>query len=300
MTRKKLIGLLIRVLVVLVVLGAAGFQLWWEFVGFEEFDAEFYLGPKVSYDVQRYAGVLADYVDDRGMVAYAALQAQRKQLDNFVRSMASLNRTEYDAWDTPTQIAFWINAYNALTLKVIIDHYPIQPGLIGGQVYPNSSIRQIPGAWTKTQFLVMGKRMTLDGIEHEVLRAEFKEPRIHVAMVCAAMSCPPLRNEPYVAARLDQQFDDQARRFLAGGGNFRVDRAAGVVHLSSIFTWFGEDFAAAYRADAGFGDHDDTVRAVLNYIRQYVSESDARYLQAGEFTVSYLDYDWSLNEQTSR
>ena len=297
MTRKKRSILLISLLVALVVLAAVAFQLWKEFVGFERFDEAFYEGDQVSYNRELWEATLGEHVDDRGMVAYAQLKVHPMHLHAYVRSLASLTRQEYDAWSRSEQIAFWINAYNALTLKLIIDHYPIEPGLVAGEIYPASSIRQIPGAWTKVQFLVMGEKMTLGEIEHQQLRATFNQPEIHVALVCAAMSCPPLRNEPYVGARLDQQFDDQARRFLAGQGNFRVDRDAGVVYLSSIFSWFGEDFTSGYRADFGFGEHDDNVRAVLNYVSRYVSEADARDLLAGQFTVAYLDYDWSLNEQ---
>ena len=293
MARKKRSILLISFLLVMVVLAAAAFQLWREFVGFRQFDEAFYEGQDVPYDVERFAAVLGEHVDEDGMVSYAALKARPEQLNNFVRSMASLTQGEYDAWSKDQQIAFWINAYNALTLKVIVDHYPIQPGLIGGQVYPDSSIRQIPGVWTKVQFLVMGRKLTLDEIERQTLRTAFNEPRIHVALVCAAMSCPPLRNEPYVAARLDAQFDDQARRFLADDRNFRVDHDAGVVYLSSIFDWFGDDFASIHQDDFSFGD------PVLNYVSQYVSEADGRNLPGGRFTVTYLDYDWSLNEQSA-
>ena len=297
MTRKKRSILLISLLVALVVLAAVAFQLWKEFVGFERFDEAFYEGEQVSYHGELWEVTLGEIVDDRGMVAYAQLKAHPIHLHAHVRSLAGLTRAEYDAWTKAEQIAFWINAYNALTLKLIIDHYPIEPGLVAGEIYPASSIRQIPGAWTKVQFLVMGEKMTLDEIEHQQLRAVFAEPRIHVALVCAAMSCPPLRNERYVGAKLDAQFDDQARRFLAQPGNFRVDRDEGVIYLSSIFSWFGEDFTSAYMPLSGFGDHDPAVRAVLNYVSGYVSEADAEDLRAGQFAVDYLDYDWSLNQQ---
>jgi hypothetical protein len=139
--------------------------------------------------------------------------------------------------------------------------------------------------------------MTLEEIEHARLRRNFKEPRIHVALVCAAMGCPSLRNEPYVAGRLDAQLDDQANRFLKDSDKFRIDRGVGRVYLSSIFKWFGDDFAATYGAGARFADHKGSERAVLGFVSGYLSPSDAQYLSEREFGIEYLDYDWALNER---
>ena len=141
-----------------------------------------------------------------------------------------------------------------------------------GLAYPKSSIQQIPGRWDKVQWLVMGQKLTLDRIEHAILRGgdpalvatygPFHEPRIHLALVCAAMGCPPLRNEPYAGERLDAQLDDQVRRFLRNPQKFRIDRGNGRVYLSSIFKWFGGDFIKKYGAGEKFAGHSDAERAV--------------------------------------
>jgi hypothetical protein len=245
-----------------------------------------------------YASVLKTYVDDRGMANYRQMKADRQGLDAFVAWLASVDSRTYRGWSEKEKIAFWVNAYNGLTLRVIIDHYPIKKrgGLFGFR-FPDNSIRQIPGAWDKLKFPVMGKQMTLDEIEHEVLRKEFNEPRIHLALVCAAMGCPPLRHEPYVGNRLDAQFDDQAGRFLQAPRKFRIDRAKKEVHLSSIFKWFGEDFVRNYGTDKAFAGHKDSERAVLSYISKHVGEQDRNYLVNERYKIKYLDYDWTLNEQ---
>ena len=168
-----------------------------------------------SFSYADYADALKAYVNDRGMVNYAELKSHSEKLDSFLSSLAGLNRKAYDGWAEPAKIAFWLNAYNACTLQAIIDHYPIQSSFLTSLRYPKNSIRQISGVWDELQFSVMGQPMTLDGIEHGVLRKEFHEPRIHMALVCAAMGCPPLRNEPYTGDRLGAQLDDQARRFLS-------------------------------------------------------------------------------------
>src|SRR4029434_9265868 len=133
----------------------------------------------------------------------------------------------------PQRIAFWINAYNAFTLRLILDHYPI------------ASIRRIgwlPGAAFRERFIPMqglkGETISLDDIENGTLRSAFREPRIHFALVCAARSCPPLRREAYRGADLDRQLDDQARIFLRDATKNRVDAATRTLYLSSIFKWF--------------------------------------------------------------
>ncbi len=248
-----------------------------------------------GFSYENYARALR-YVNDQAMVDYRKLKADRSDLDAFVRELADLDPRAYAEWDDKAKIAFWINAYNALTLKVIIDHYPIQPTWPARWRFPHNSIRQIEGVWDEIEFSVMGKDMTLDQIEHDTLRKDFNEPRIHMALVCAAMGCPPLRNEPYRGDKLDEQFADQASRFFGNPKKFRVDRAKGDVSLSPIFKWFGEDFEETYENKGPIRRRKDTEQAVLNYAVQFLDRRDAEYLRTADYDVEYLDYDWSLNE----
>ncbi len=250
-----------------------------------------------NFGYDDYAAILRGFVDDEGMVNYRQLKADRGQLDSFCKSIGNLDRPIYDSWTDQGQIAFWINAYNALTLKAIIDNYPIKPSLLRSIKFPRNSIRQIPGVWDKLQFKVMGQKMTLDQIEHERLRTRFNEPRIHVGLVCAAMGCPPLRNTPYTSDKLNEQLDDQVRKFLSESDKFRIDREKADVSLSSIFKWFGGDFIKTYLPSSGFGDHSDEIKASLNFISRYLPEEKAKYLRDGKYAVVFTDYDWSLNEQ---
>lgn len=244
-----------------------------------------------------HARVLKMYVNDQGLVDYQALKAHSQSLDAFVHALGKLDPKVYEPWDDPEKIAFWINAYNGLTLVAIIRHYPIQASLIRSVVFPKNSIRQIPGVWDKREWLVMGRRMSLDDIEHATLRKQFNEPRIHLALVCAARGCPPLRNEPYTGARLAAQLDDQGRRFFSNPQKFRIDRDKGRVYLSSIFKWFGDDFIKTYGTEEKFTGHSPAERAMLNFISRYLDARDRDYLAAGKYRIEYLDYDWSLNEQ---
>lgn len=244
-----------------------------------------------------YAELLSTYVDNRGRVPYYLIKNRPEKLAAFVRQLDWVDPKVYETWNEKEKIAFWINAYNAATLKAIIDHYPISTSLFGSVLFPKNSIRQIAGVWDKLQFPVMGKPVTLNEIEHEILRAKFSEPRIHVALVCASMGCPPLRNEPFTGDRLDEQLNDQAHRFLADPQKFQIDRSQGQVLLSPIFDWYGEDFVKSYGTEERFLDHSRTERAVLNFVSRSLDEAGREYLTKAKYQIQYLGYDWSLNEQ---
>jgi hypothetical protein len=251
---------------------------------------------RFSYD--DYAATLKSYVNNEGMVNYRKLKAQSQKLESFIAFMDKLDLNSYSKYDDKEKIAFWLNAYNAFTLKAIIDNYPIKPNFFKSMYYPKNSIRQIPGVWDKTTFKVMGKDYTLKHIEHKILRKEFKEPRIHVAMVCAAMGCPPLRNEPYIGKKLDQQLDDQSRKFLANPQKFRFDSKKRVLHISPIFKWFGDDFVKTTTKKKPFIQYSNKEAAILEFVSSYLDKDYAFFDPSKEaMRIKYLDYDWSLNEQ---
>ena len=145
-----------------------------------------------------------------------------------------MTEVEFNRWTQPQQLAFLINLYDAATLKLIVEHYPVK------------SIKDIgnffKGPWKQEVVPLLGKTVTLDYLEHGVLRKKYAEPRIHFAIVCAAKGCPPLRAEAFVADRLNEQLDDQGRVFLGPKEKNRWDTHARVLYLSPIFKWFSEDF----------------------------------------------------------
>ena len=238
-----------------------------------------------SSNYQNYNNVLQTYVSDRGLVNYQQLQANRQELDRFNQSFAMVSPETYNSWSEPEKLAFLINAYNSFTLQSIIDQNPLK-----------KSIRDISGVWKRRKFAIAGMEKTLDNIEHDIIREEFNEPRIHMALVCAAMSCPILRNEAYTAEELDAQLDDQTRKFITSSQGFKIDRDQNTVYLSSIFKWFGKDWIANYEIKNKFTGSKKE-KAVLNFISQYLNPQDIQYLEQGEYKISYLKYDWSLNKQ---
>ncbi len=231
-----------------------------------------------------YAAVLNQYVNEAGEVDYAGLQKNRATLDRFNASLGALSRASYEAWPEADKIAFWVNAYNSLTLEAIIDNYPTK------------SIRDIPGVWKSLKFKVLGQELTLDAIEHDILRKEFNEPRIHMALVCASVGCPVLRREPYRGTDLAAQLDDNTQMFLKLDRNFKLDGQNGKVHISSIFKWFGQDFEKTYGTQTKFTKFNKKEGSVLNFISSYLDNADLAELEQAK-KVRYLDYDWSLNRQ---
>ena len=237
----------------------------------------------VDYTI--YDEVLSTYVDDEGWVNYADLQQSRQALDTFNNGLATVDDATLSGWSEAEQIAFWINAYNSLTLKSIIDQTPIKP-----------SIKDITGVWRLRRHPINQDEKTLNNIEHDVLRVDFDEPRLHAAIVCAAISCPPLRNEAFTGENLDAQLDEQVVQWLARPDGLKIDQEAGEVKVSKIFSWFGVDWIPSYGVDSGFTGSEEE-RAVLNFISNYVSDEDRAYLEAGDYQLSYFDYDWTLNDQ---
>jgi hypothetical protein len=255
-----------------------------------------------SFDHAPFDTVLARFVRD-GRVDYAALKIGRDPLDAYLESVAQVAPDDFASWSEVERIAFLINAYNAYTLQTIIDHYPIESGGFFKKLvhpkrfaYPDNSIRQVDGAFDGIMHVIAGQEMTLDDIEHARLREEYSEPRIHFALVCAAVSCPPLREEAYRGERLGEQLDDQGRQFINDPRLNRIEIERRQVHLSKIFDWFGEDFRDFAQSDGGY-QADQQLNGVLTFVSRYLRERAVSFLQTGDYKVNFLDYDWTLNDQ---
>lgn len=236
---------------------------------------------KSTYQVAPYREVLTQFVSPKGVVNYKAMKKKEGSLARYMVYLARVSPAEYKRWTNTEKIAFWINAYNALTLKAILEHYPV------------SSIRKISGVWNKKTFQVMGQSMTLDHIEHQILRKQFNEPRIHMALVCASKSCPPLRNRPFTGKQLSQELNQQTQQFVRDPSKFKIEQAQKKVYLSSIFKWYGQDFVPYYKTTAYQGSQKQ--RASLKFLSGYLSPSQQKFLKTAQYRITYLSYDWSLN-----
>ena len=242
---------------------------------------------------RNYHQLLRNHVDDSS-VDYSALKANRTVLDSIVSQFGRVTKSELDSWSSEEQISYWINAYNVFTLQAIVDHYPIQWRWINFlTLTPRNSIKQIPGVWTDLRWNIAETTMTLDEIEHETLRPLYQEPRIHMAINCASISCPPLRSEPYLGAQLNRQLTVAARDYLASQLGMRVDGST--LHVSSIFDWFGEDFISDY-AHLVPGGRSNKDRAILGFIATYGPSEASIIAQNEQVSIRYMRSDWNLND----
>ena len=225
--------------------------------------------------------ILRQHVRNDGAVShvdYAALRADRSALDAYLGRLSRVSRDEFDAWTGPRQLAFLINAYNAFTVQLIIEHYPVE------------SIKDLGGwfssPWKKRFFRLLGDERHLDDVEHGMIRRDFDEPRIHFAVNCAALGCPPLRAEAYVATRLDAQLEDNTRVFLRDVRRNRYRAHDRVLELSELLDWYEGDFATDDQSLESF---------VASRITDAPTIADA--VRSRATRVRFLDYDWALNDK---
>jgi hypothetical protein len=233
--------------------------------------------PVGRVDHSAYDALLKRYVDSRGLVNYRAWKADDRQtLTAYLAALSSVNPDRLTA--RRERLAFWINAYNALTIDAILHFYPVKS--------IKDKVSRLFGynVWDDYPLEVAGRAYSLNDIEHKVLRP-MGEPRIHFAIVCASIGCPKLRTDAYTGARIDAQLDDNARDFFASAQRFRIDRQARTVYLSPILSWFGEDFGG-------------TDEKKLAFVQPFVADGDRAFLGTPGLAIAYLTYDWSLNEQS--
>jgi hypothetical protein len=253
--------------------------------------------PAASF-YDKCAGILKNFVDGKGMVEYKALRGKRYELRALLEEFSKLDPSEYKSWPREDKIAFWINTYNLQKLKVVTDNYPIKSSRILRVWWGPTDLRHIEEKITRHKFLVMDEEFTFAAIEKRFFRGEFDEPRIFLAISDACLSSPPLRNEPYYGHKLNKQLDDQAKRFLSSPLALRIDRAKQRVYLSAIFQAgrYGGEFVDKFGMDKKFKDHEPVTRAVLNFITNYISESDVSFLEVGNYSVKHMAYNWTIND----
>ena len=217
---------------------------------------------------------------------YAGLATERAALTAYLASLSAVSVPDFAAFSRPQQTAFLINAYNAFTVELVLTRYP-----------KLASIKELGGflqnPWQQKFITLLGQSVSLDGIEHQMLRARgrYDDPRIHFAVNCASIGCPMLREEAYVAERLDAQLDEQARRFMSDRSRNRWSVAAQRLELSKIFDWYGEDFQLGHRG----------ISSVPAFCARFANEladapADRERIRGQRVAVSHLAYDWALND----
>lgn len=241
-----------------------------------------FAGPAAAQlpDYKAWQDLLTRYYNPARGMDYKALKARDKAaLDSLRRQMAQVDPGALSPRD---RLAYWINLYNISVVGIVVDHYPVD------------SIRDIStdpivrlNVFKKDSVATKSGRVSLDTIENEKVREAFKDPRIHFAINCAAESCPPIRPEPYLGARIDQQLDDQARKFLNGPNGVRIEKDGGevVLHVTKILDWFKDDFETWGGGRVAF-------------LRKYLPADKQKQIDAarGKVELEFDDYSWDLND----
>lgn len=206
-------------------------------------------------------------IDGQVLVDYKQLKKTPEKLNQFLNNLESLPKKKFYKFSKKEQLAFWINAYNAYTIKIVIENYPIKSIKDIGSIFSST--------WSKRFISLFGEKMSLDGIEHKTIREQFEEPRIHFALNCASIGCPSLYQKAFIPSKLESQLVEVTNSFMK---NKRKNyRRANVYYISKIFDWYGEDF-------------DKYTMGVQNFINKYLDQVKTKNVK-----IKYLDYDWNLN-----
>jgi hypothetical protein len=218
-------------------------------------------------------------------VRYSDIAKDRAALRAYIASLAKVEEAEFRKWGKDDQLAFLINAYNANMIELVLTRYPrIESIWDFGKVFNNPF---------KNRFIrLLGREMSLDAIEHETIRAKgvYDDPRIHMAVNCASVGCPMLREEAYVGERLDRQLDEQVVRFLSDRSRNRYNASSNTLEVSEIFKWYREDFESGYRG----------IRSREQFFAQYATQladgAGAQAVRGQKAAITHLDYNWRLND----
>jgi len=234
--------------------------------------------PAWAFDFSGWNGLLKKHVGPTTLAGVRLIGVKYPDLKRdpaYAELVQNLKLFKPATLKTPQEkLSFWINVYNIMAVKMVLDHYPVDSIKDAGSLFGS--------VWKKTVGEVGGQKMTLHAIEHEILR-KMGDPRIHAAIVCASISCPDLRREAFTPDQLEAQLDDQLKKFLANPGKgLQVDRKDGRITLSKIFKWFKEDF--------------ESKGGVLPFLSRYAPEKDRAFLKNGGGKISYLGYNWDLNK----
>jgi hypothetical protein len=219
-------------------------------------------------------------------VDYAGFRADQSAFQTYLDGLSAVTETEYRGWSREQELAFLVNAYNAYTVKLVLTRYPDLKS-----IKDLGSLLRSP--WKKAFFMLLGAERSLDDVEQGLIRAPgaFDEPRIHFAVNCASIGCPMLRDQAYVAERLDTQLEESARRFLGDRSRNRYDPVSAELEVSRIFDWYKADFE---KGNHGIG----SVPQFLGRYADFLADGAAAraLVRQGQVKIRYLDYDWTLND----
>jgi len=229
-----------------------------------------------DHDHKDYNQLLKNNVKD-GLANYKSIKEKPESLNSYLDTLEKVDEPTFNKWLEKERLSYLINLYNAATIKLIVDNYPVK------------SIKDInkegQGPWKLEVVNLFGKKISLDHLEHEIIRKNYNEPRVHFALVCAAVGCPKLPSQSFISSKLEEQLAERTRLFLSEKDKNFIDENQKTVYLSSIFDWFASDF-------------NKTHGSVLGFVKEYLPSEEAKKINS-DYSLKFTEYDWNLNEGSS-
>ena len=215
---------------------------------------------------------------EQSFVKYSEIKNNPEILNSYIKELSTVSSEEFKQWDSSQRLAFLINAYNALTLKMIVKNYPIKSIRDIGNFFTGN-------AWNQKFFHLLGRKSHLDDIEHTLIRKNFNEPRIHFALVCASNGCPNLQQKVFTAKDLESQLSNAAKDFLSNSLKNRFSSSEKKLYLSMIFKWYGDDFTKSHAS-------------YLSFIAPFLSSDleTQKKIANNSYQIEWIPYSWDLND----
>jgi hypothetical protein len=217
------------------------------------------------------------FKNKQSFINYLKIKKNSVSLENYLKSLSSVSKKEFKKFSKDEQLAFLINAYNAFTIKIIIDNYPVKSIKDIGSFFTNT--------WKMKFFTLLEEKSHLDNIEHNLIRKQFNEPRIHFAVNCASIGCPSLQRKAFTAKNLNILLESATNNFLSNTTKNKFEKNKKEIKLSKIFKWYGEDFKKKFGS-------------IEKFIAKYLTSNsnDQKNIINEKFSLTWTDYDWKLNE----
>lgn len=242
----------------------------------------------------RFTLILNNVVMD-GKIDYVMLVRDPAQIEKYVKILGKVRKGLYENFTINQRIAYWTNFYNAATIMAISRNYPVINDNYNS-LYPKSSVRQIPGIWNKMRFKTALGYKTLSQIQAEQINS-FNEPLLYFAVVNSSVGGPKIMNEAINADKLESQLREAARNFVLDAGNVRADPNTKTLFLSKFFQWNGKRFIPKFYKTGHFQHRTKAEVAILHFLTSYAGMMEKMMIYKDDFTIKYMDYDWSLNER---
>ncbi len=244
--------------------------------------------PEKPFDHSKWQAFLQKYVDEKGAVDFAGAKGDTAVLDEYLEQLKMVTSLSLNEWPREEAVAYWINAYHASLMRLILKNYPVK------------SVQEIQGVWDLKFFESGHEAYSLNDIRNNELMDQYHDEKIHFALSCMAVSCPQLSREAYTGPRLEGQLFEAAQRFVNDAEKNNIDPINKKVELSKFFKWYGRDFSFNFGKPENERKLSKEEFSTLSFIVYYLEDSDkVNFLEDGRYKIRFLSFDWTLKSRAS-